>query len=174
MRRTWREIRSVISQMSKYRGALLGLVCCLIGYALAIKYYLHDLAHPAPLLFALVSSLGMACWNDCSFRNFGLSVRRVTVTAMVFVIGAVLAPILRAEYLEMMSQAVTDPNFMDIVGHDYYEMIRNKVIGYGGSFAVSLLISRLFLQHRVEHLLSRLWGTGESSASFCPHCNQPI
>jgi FtsH-binding integral membrane protein len=144
------------------------------GYGIALHFYLGALERPFPLLLAFASSLVWAFVHDFSARRPRSALNRLAATAVVFLVGAIIAREVRLVYAEMVSEFVAIPDAAAVVGPDYLAMATNKLVGYGGCFAIGLLLARGIIGARCERLLAKFLGSSAVAPGSCPHCNQPI
>lgn len=146
------------------------LACSLAWYAHNLDAYLGDLARNWAMVAGFWCSLILAIWRECRFSHCRFSVARVTATCTLFAASLLLAQCLRGEYAQMRNLLCNEPALVALLGAETVDAMSNRVVGFGGCFALSLLVLHWtldgFLAH---HYVRRLVPTSGLPAA-CPHC----
>ncbi len=164
-------------QSSQFRRdvALVALLVVVVAaYLRVLSEYLHGLDRPLIVEIGFVASFAIACTYE-----FKAGVRwRVALigclsTGLVFLGGAWLAQWFRGEYVELVELMKDDVAFAEWVGKDLHAAFTARMVGYGGCFAVGLLVLRMTVgRNSVRGLLQRTFLL--SSNLTCPCCGKPI
>lgn len=143
-------------------------------YGKSLIFYLHDLQHPWVMLYAFWMSLGLALLHVINVRAARVSLLRATTLTLSFCLAVWVAHEVRGWYLDALTIVISSPEAIEHIGSDYYGAMSNKAVGYGGCFAIGLLLVRWLIANRVESLLRKLFATKAYFPVMCEHCNQPI
>ncbi|ELY4881611.1 hypothetical protein ACLI07_23585 (plasmid) [Providencia huaxiensis] len=154
-----------------WRGFLLvGLSaggCALFFHELTI--YLSGLQKPFPLELAFSGSLMLALIMELRHGINRLVFVQATVTIIIFVTAVYLAEHLRFFYMVTVNALKAEPLAKEVIGEEYYSVITNAAVGYGGCFAISITLVRLCLWGILRKILLRVL-TEEGQSKICPCC----
>lgn len=144
------------------------------AYFHGLRRYTGGMSHPFPLLLAFGSSWILALVMEIKVGIARSIAVRMVAVAMHFMIAIMVAQVLRSLYVEMIGELINAPGVSDFVGADYFALMTNKLIGYGGCFASGLLIVRLVLYKRLESALIEFLIRPEYRLTVCQYCQQPL
>lgn len=151
--------------------ALLVLAVSVVAYHLVLRRYLADLERPMLFEIGFLMSFGIALMYELR-GGYRQVVAGSTCTALVFVSGA-LAAIWCRDFYELMVDQIRDvPEVVEFLGQDIASALTNRAVGYGGAFAIGLLLGRLTVGSRIVRgwLMRCLLGP-PGDRPICPHCN---
>lgn len=165
---------SRISQPIRDACALLLLLIVVFFYHCSLRYYLRGLDRPLVLEVSFFVSLLIACAYEI---KGGLPWRLVVVgclmNGLVFWGGAWSAEWFRTEYVSFISMVKDDQEFVAWIGEDLHSAFTARVVGYGGCFALGLLVMRLTVGRAfVRKLLTSALILPVHRPSVCPCCGR--
>lgn len=107
------------------------------------RYFIEE-ANPVLLKLSIGASLGLEavfCISSAqSRRHFFI---RVAGSAVLFDTALYLAGFVRQEYVQARLALLEVPELMQVLGEDAYGLMANRLVGYAGSFALSVMLLRL-------------------------------
>lgn len=155
---------------------MLLFVAAAIIYHLALRKYLSGLDRPIYAELGFLSSLAIACLYDLRAQWFRIGLLESLVTSVFFACAVWIAGFLRIEYIEVLKgldQSIADSSDVaEFIGRDLHGALSTRYIGYGGCFAVGLLISRLALRSSLRAYFTKLFILPSNRQVNCPHCGQ--
>lgn len=107
--------------------------------------------------------------------------RRGRVNALgeviVFVLAAISAIYIRAEYVEffVFFETMEDNDLLLLhlgLNNDYTNLMSNKLVGYSGCLVLSLVLLRFTLYRVIKPQLYRLFNIDQVSFDTCPTCGR--
>lgn len=147
-------------------------VAGIAAYGAALNGYLIDLQQPWVLRSSFWASLCFAMYHEHISGYKRLSIARIAATAATFALGVVLAHFLRDEYVASIRSLADIRDLSDMLGSDIVAALRNRVVGYGGAYALGQMASRLLVRKALTRLYVRLTVDADHQPPTCPHCNQ--
>ena len=160
---------------TSWRGFLLvGLSaggCALYWHELTI--YLAGLQKPFPLELAFAGSLMLALIMELRHGLHRLVLVQATVTVIIFVAAVYLADHLRFFYMITINALRAEPLAKEVIGEEYYSVITNAAVGYGGCFAISITLARLCLWRVLRKILLGVFAE-DGASNICPCCGSVV
>lgn len=160
---------------TSWRGFLLVVLsaggCALFWHELTI--YLAGLQKPFPLELAFAGSLMLALIMELRHGFHRLVFVQATVTIIIFVAAVYLADHLRFFYMVTVNALRAEPLAKEVMGEEYYSVITNAAVGYGGCFAIAITISRLCLWKLARKTLLGVF-TDDTGSKICPCCGSVV
>lgn len=158
------------------RDVLLLPTYMLVSWAFAYELiaYLSPLQRPYFLVAAFMTSMSIAAAYDLKggFTRYNISQALATVCA--FTLAAIFAPFLHGEYNALMAEVFSMPGSLEAFGSDYAAAFQNKAVGYGGCYAASCALCRLFLHKWLGRLTALLFVSSEHMPHICSCCGQYV
>lgn len=158
------------------RDALLAVLLCaaLVSYGHYLNVYLQEVGNPWILVYGFWLSLGFAIWREWQPRYARLSFARVCATAIMFCIGVLLAIYLRSAYVGLLKFELGQPEFVLFVGADVENAMKNRVVGFGGCYALALMLLRMTLHKLILRMCLAGFVPADCMPKACQHCGQNI
>ncbi len=159
-----------------YRDLVCGLVvlAATLFYARGLVLFTRDLQRPWLLVTAFGSSLLVALVYDCNSASLRFSLVRASRTGVVFAIGILVASWVRLWYVNVLGDLLQVGEVRAFLGDDFYAAVSNRVVGYGGAFAIGMVLVRSTLWRVVERVAMAAFVLPENAPKVCPHCLQPV
>jgi hypothetical protein len=164
---------SINNQLGRDVSTLALNVFGIFVYISLIRIYLHQLTLPEPLLFALMFSLVFNIYYEFKAGISRLTHVRILCTIIIFCVAAFLAQEIRGVYLTTMTELTNYENAEELIGQEYLKAAQNRVVGYGGCFAVGLVTARMLLYKILVNVASRVLVLPNYRGNVCPMCQQP-
>lgn len=144
-----------------------------LGYEHFLRRYLGGTPVRMQLSFGFTCSLLFALWYEFKLGDRRGSLVRMTAVTLVFMVGAYLAPMARAEYFVMMAEARNKAQVVAVFTAEGLALLSNPMAGFGGCLALSVMAARLLGGRLVVRTLSRVVQHDATTYS-CPHCQGAI
>lgn len=143
-------------------------------YQYELRNYLHGLDRPLIIEIGFVASFAIACTYEI---RGGISWRLMLIgclsTGFVFLGGAWLAQWFRAEYVGLLKLIQDDMGFVEWIGKDMHAALSARMVGYGGCFALGLLVMRLTAgRTSVREFIKRVFLLPQHRPNVCPCCGK--
>jgi hypothetical protein len=159
------------------RTALLfSLVVAAFAYHLALRAYLAGLDRPGFLEFSFLASLGIGCFYEFKHGSrWDYSLANCLVSCIVFLTGVLLAPMLRSEYIAGLEFGFSTPQAIAWMGADLHAAVSTRLVGYGGCFALGVMLSRLTVgSSRLRGWVVLAFIPPQNRIPTCPCCGQKV
>lgn len=152
------------------RGILLivALVVVFDAYHFVLKMYLVDLDRPLVMEFVFIGSAIIACLYEFNGGSWKVNLSGCLATLTLFAVGALLACWLRVQYMEFVAAIKAAPDFSDVVGRDVYHALTARAVGYGGCYAIGMLIARTTLAKWTRRRITSYFAPVTQKS--CPTC----
>jgi hypothetical protein len=137
-----------------------------------LQIYLRGLDKPLVLELGFLSSLAIACAYHFKGAKWRYALVACLATAVVFDFGAWMAQFFRREYIEFLDQFKNDGTFVEFIGRDLHAALTARYVGYGGCFALGLLLARITIGRLINGPLNSFFISPENRAKSCPCCGQ--
>ena len=148
-----------------------GLVMAALFVAELVQY-LAPLQRPFFLVGAFTLSLMLAILYDLKAGFSRYAVSQAVATIAVVALAALFAPTLHDQYNDLMADFLASPEISEMIGSDYVMAFKNRAVGFGGSYAASLGLTRLFLYRPVARLAVLVLITADHRPRTCTCCGQ--
>ncbi|WNL48478.1 hypothetical protein RKE25_22370 (plasmid) [Dyella sp. BiH032] len=154
-------------------GALAALIAGAVAFHFAIRRYVAGIHHPELLEMSFWFMAGVSLSHDLGIQGHrSARLRSLAWTMTIFAVAAVSAHWVRDAYIALVHSSSSDEALL-ILGPDYANAVRNRIVGYEGAFAIALMASRLTVR-RIAVRLVRGWRSDcqSSQADVCEACGQ--
>lgn len=151
--------------------AIMLILIGLMVYNYVINHYLIDLHQPLLIKIGFWLSLLIAMYHEIKV-SYQYSLVNIGAIVILFIISVTFANVLRFEYIGLTYEVSHTPEIMTLIGTDVLEMCRNRVIGYGGCFALGVLIIRITLYKLVTEAFVKWFVDQQYRPEVCSHCQQ--
>lgn len=155
-------------------GIVLTMAALVMVYHASMKTYLHDLDKPLILEVGFIASFIIACSYEFKNTDWRYAAIGCLATGLVFVIGTWTATWLRTGYVEMISEIKDNAEIAAYLGRDLHEALSARYVGYGGCFALGLLVMRLVLDRFARKGFTAMFIPLVERPTPCPCCGQLV
>ena len=164
------------SQLTRDVALVAAFLVVVATYLHVLSQYLHGLDRPLIVEIGFVASFVIACTYELKAGvGWRIALIGCLSTGLVFLGGAWLAQWFRGEYVELLELVKDDAAFAEWVGKDLHAAFTARMVGYGGCFALGLLLMRMTVgRASVRRLLQRAFVLPTNLPSNCPCCGKPI
>lgn len=163
-----------MQQKRRSLAIVLAMAALVMAYHVSMQVYLQDLDKPLLLEIGFFSSLALACSYELKNADRKYAAMGCLATGLVFVFGTWMAIWLRIEYLQMISQIKDNAEIAAYVGRDLHEALSARYVGYGGCFALGLLLTRLVLDRLARKGFVAIFIPPMDRPAPCPCCGQLV
>ena len=143
-------------------------------YCALVKTYLHDLDKPLLLGVGFLVSYAFALFYEIKGVNKTYAAIGCLTTSLVYALGTWMAIWLRAEYLLFILDMKESAEFAAFIGRDLTEVFSARYVGYGGCFALGLLIVRFVLARVVRRCFIAMLVPLVERPTPCHSCGQLV
>lgn len=151
---------------------LLISLASIFAYEYGLGVYLNALTNPLLMKVALSMSLAIAVIYSIKGGLNDSSKIAAVSTFIVFGVAVFAAIEVREFYMDLTTHMRATEGVDQVIGQEYIDAMKNRAVGIGACFALSLAIARAFLFKRVSTILSKSL-MGFDISKLCPHCGQP-
>lgn len=141
-------------------------------YLTLMKLYLHGLDKPLLLEVGFLASFVFACSYEIKGVSWTYAAIGCLTTSFVYAIGMWMAIWLRAEYASFVLDMKESAEFAAFVGRDLYEAMSARVVGFGGCFALGVLLVRFVLARVARKCFIAMFVPRVERPAPCPCCGQ--
>jgi len=159
-------------QSARDAACLLFLAVSLAWYCHNLRNYLAEIGSPWIIVSGFWMSLTLAVLHEWKFPLVRMSFAKIVATSVMFAIGVLLAQYLRMQYVDFVHATFATPELSAFFGEDVAAAMRNRVVGFGGCYALALMLMRWVAYKPMLRMCVECFVPAESRQSTCPHCGQ--
>jgi len=164
-----------IARSAPYLTALTALGASAAVFHLAVRRYVSDIHRPELLQLGFWFMACVALSYDLGgSRSFLTNLRALARTMAMFAVAGVTAHWVRDAYIALVHSNTSDELFQ-VVGPEYATALQNRIVGYEGAFAMSLMFARLTIGRVLGRFARQKDGTSEAKpAGECEACRRRL
>ncbi|WP_199030769.1 hypothetical protein [Ralstonia sp. ASV6] len=162
------------AQFLKAAGSVIILAMALIAFQWALEGYLSALAAPGLLEVGFWLSLGVAAYGQRLPGHRRVTLIRIAATTATASLGVVFAHVVRDWYVGMLAEIPDTPEAVSVLGADLVAAFHNRVVGYGGCYALGMMATRWLLYRHVLGAFTSWVAPPPEVNAHCSHCGQPM